>query len=253
MKTKALILTGYGINAQDELAQAFVMAGADTEIRHVQDVVENPALLSGADYLGFPGGFSFGDHLGSGRVLANLFTLKLKKPLFDFVKSGGLIIGICNGFQTLVKTGLLPGIFQDRQDAGESKPAVSLIHNKQGSFIDTWVPVEFPADTPCVWTRGLEPRLFPIRHGEGRFVADAEVLRWLEAEKLVAVRYRENPNGSQNDIAGICDRSGRIFGLMPHPEASIHAEVHPERRRSHEALLGVDIFRNAVAYRERLQ
>ncbi len=261
MKTHALVVTGYGINAQDELREAFEIAGAHAEIQHIQNVIEKPDLLLKADYLGFPGGFSFGDHLGSGRVLANLFLLKLRPALETFIEQGGLVIGICNGFQTLVKSGLLPGFVnktssaqnptkQNHEKEIAMTPLVSLIHNTQGTFIDTWVPVEFPENSRCVWTQGLAPRLFPIRHGEGRFVADEHVLDVLEREGLVAVRYRDNPNGSMRGIAGICDRTGRVFGLMPHPEASIHAEVHPDRRRSMENLLGTDIFINAVAYKE---
>ena len=132
------------------------------------------------------------------------------------------------------------------------EPLVSLIHNQHGTFIDTWVDVEFPENSRCIWTRGLAPRLLPIRHGEGRFVAGDAVLDMLERDGLVAVRYKNNPNGSMRNIAGICDYTGRVFGLMPHPEASIHSEVHPERRRSIENLLGLDIFANAVAYREKM-
>lgn len=268
MKTHALIITGYGINAQDELREAFEIAGAHAEIQHIQNVIEKPELLLKADYLGFPGGFSFGDHLGSGRVLANLLLLKLRPAIENFIQQGGLVIGICNGFQTLVKSGLLPGFVNIAGSAGNHTgenfaftkekpesaiamtPLVSLIHNMQGTFIDTWVSVEFPENSHCVWTKSLAPRLLPIRHGEGRFVAADMVLDTLERDGLVAVRYRDNPNGSMRNIAGICDRTGRVFGLMPHPEASIHTEVHPERRRSMENLLGIDMFINAVAYRE---
>lgn len=261
MKTHALIVTGYGINAQDELREAFEIAGAHGEIEHIQNVIEKPELLLKADYLGFPGGFSFGDHLGSGRVLANLLLLKLRPLLETFIEQGGLVIGICNGFQTLVKSGLLPRCGNNLGSPADQArnryeteiamtPEVSLIHNIQGTFLDTWVPVEFPENSRCVWTKGLAPRLLPIRHGEGRFVADDAVLDALERAGQVAVRYRDNPNGSIRDIAGICDSTGRVFGLMPHPEASIHAEVHPDRRRNQENLLGIDIFINAVAYKE---
>lgn len=285
MRTRALIVTGYGINAQDELAVAFEKAGAFAGVQHIQNVIECPDILLKADFLGFPGGFSFGDHLGSGRVLANLLVLKLRPVLREFIARGGLVIGICNGFQVLVKTGFLPGtsVLSDGNDCKEGsyyndnsgrttgdhevfkasadtspmneegcEPQVSLIHNQNGTFIDTWVDVEFPENSRCVWTRGLAPRLLPIRHGEGRFVACDAVLDALEQKGMVAVRYTSNPNGSMRDIAGICDWTGRVFGLMPHPEASIYPEVHPERRRSNENLLGLDIFANAVAFREEM-
>jgi len=246
MKTRALVLSGYGINADEELAQAFLMAGAEADRRHVADVVSEPALLAQYDYIGFPGGFSFGDHLGSGLVLANLFRQKLEPQLRSFVADGGLIIGICNGFQTLVKTGLLPAL------DGDDRPVVSLVHNDHGQFIDDWVLVDCESESPCVWTRGLGRRWLPIRHGEGRFVTDTpETLQRLEAEHLVALRYAgRNPNGAVANIAGICDQSGRVFGLMPHPEAFIHLECHPARRHGFEGGIGLDLFQQAVQWKE---
>ncbi|HAP44375.1 MAG: hypothetical protein A2087_03930 [Spirochaetes bacterium GWD1_61_31] len=247
MKTRALVVAGYGINADEELAVAFQLAGAEAERRHVADLVAEPALLAAYDYLAFPGGFSFGDHLGSGLVLAQLFRRKLYPELSRFVADGGLVIGICNGFQTLVKTGLLPAL------DGSSRPSVSLVHNQQGRFIDDWVMVEVDPASPCVWTQGLGRRWLPIRHGEGRFVTDTPAtLARLEAGHLVALRYHGgNPNGSVADIAGICDPTGRVFGLMPHPEAFIHPEVHPARRHGYEGGLGLDVFRQAVAWKSR--
>lgn len=245
MDLRALVVTGYGINADEELAAAFSMAGASSDRVHAADLLANPAMLATADFLAFPGGFSFGDHLGSGLVLANLFRTRMGKELRSFVDDGGLVIGICNGFQALVKTGLLPDL------DGTGKPEVSLVHNHSGLFISDWTPVRFEADCPCVWTRGLSPRLLPIRHGEGRFVPGSQtILERLERERLVAVRYDgKNPNGSANDIAGICDRSGRVLGLMPHPEAFIHPEVHPLRRHGPGDSLGLEVFRKAVAWK----
>lgn len=247
MSLRAIIVRGYGINADEELAAAFTMAGADAAAVHAADLIADPSALAGASFLAFPGGFSFGDHLGSGLVLANLFRSRMERELRAFVADGGLVIGICNGFQTLVKTGLLPDL------DGTGRAEASLVHNDCGHYVDRWVPVRFEPESPCVWTTGLSPRMLPIRHGEGKFVAkDAETLARIEAEGLVALRYDGvDPNGSTNRIAGICDRSGRVFGLMPHPEASIHPEAHPYRRRGIPGGLGLDLFRTAVAWKER--
>ncbi len=244
MKTRALIVTGYGVNADEELAAAFVMAGADATRMHAADLIQDPSVLASYQYLGFPGGFSFGDHLGSGLVAANLFRSRMGTELKAFVADGGMVIGICNGFQTLVKTGLLPNF----DDKGE--PVVSLVHNNHGRYEDNWVSVRFE-EGPCVWTSGLGPRMLPIRHGEGRFVAkDQGVLDRLESEHLVALRYDGiNPNGAVHDIAGICDKSGRVLGMMPHPEAFINADAHPYRRRGFDGGLGLEVFQKAVAWK----
>jgi phosphoribosylformylglycinamidine synthase subunit PurQ / glutaminase len=226
------VITGYGINADEELAVAFERAGARARRVHVRDLMDEPALLSSFAILAFPGGFSFGDHLGSGKVFATLFRRSLGSALPAFVRGGGLVIGICNGFQVLVKAGLLP----DR--AGQGAQEVSLVHNLSGRFEDRWVRVRFEQDSRCVWTRGLGEMDAPVRHGEGRFVAgSARALAALGGEGLVAARYvtagggepayPEDPNGSDGHIAGICDPTGRVFGLMPHPEAFLHPENHP--------------------------
>lgn len=246
MKTNALVLTGYGINADEELAVAFEMAGAAAKRVHVADLVAQPGLLADYDYLAFPGGFSFGDHLGSGLVLAHLLRSHMAGELRRFVDDGNLVIGICNGFQTLVKTGLLPAF------DGSDRPQVSLVHNDHGLFIDDWVQVEPDAQTVCVWTKGLPRRWLPIRHGEGRFVADTpDTLGRLRREGMVALRYvGRNPNGSADNIAGICDATGRVFGLMPHPEAFLHYDCHPARRHGFEGGLGLEIFRQAVGWKQ---
>jgi len=211
---------------------------------HAADLIADASVLASYQYLGFPGGFSFGDHLGSGLVAANLFRSRMGTELKKFVADGGMVIGICNGFQTLVKTGLLPNF------DGKGEPVVSLVHNNHGRYEDNWVPVRFE-EGPCVWTSGLGPRMLPIRHGEGRFVArDQAVLDRLESEHLVALRYDGvNPNGAVHDIAGICDKSGRVLGMMPHPEAFINADAHPLRRRGFDGGLGLEVFQKAVAWK----
>lgn len=251
MKPKALILAGYGFNADAELCEAFGLAGAEAERLQLSDLFADPRILERAEILAFPGGFSFGDHLGSGQVAALLCRRHLGESLRRFISTGGLVIGICNGFQVLTKLGLLPG-------GGGSAPSreVTLIQNESGLFVDDWVDIHFEQKTACLWTRGLEDRMLPVRHGEGRFVArDESVLEGLEAGGLVALRYAagSNPNGSARDIAGICDPSGRVFGLMPHPEAFLVRENHPLRRRAKVGKVGIDLFENGVrAARDRL-
>jgi phosphoribosylformylglycinamidine synthase subunit PurQ / glutaminase len=239
---KAIVLGGYGFNADAELAEALSLAGARTERLHVADLVADPGRLGGARILAFPGGFSFGDHLGSGQVLALLCRRTLRPALERFISEGGLVIGICNGFQVLVRMGILPN------RSGTWVREASLIHNDTGRFVDGWYPVSFEKGSRCVWTKGLEARPLPVRHGEGRFVArDAAALEALEREGLVAARYSSgNPNGSERGVAGICDPSGRVFGLMPHPEAFLYRENHPGRRRSSRDESGVELFENGV-------
>jgi phosphoribosylformylglycinamidine (FGAM) synthase-like amidotransferase family enzyme len=249
------VITGYGINADEELALAFVMAGAAARRIHAGDLERDPGILSRFHIAALPGGFSFGDHLGSGKVFAALFRRSLGPALERLVARGGLIIGVCNGFQALVKMGFLPDL------TGARAQEVSLIHNDSGRFEDRWVRVAFEPSSRCVWTRGLPETDLPVRHGEGKFVVKSPGVRdELDARGLVAlryvcrdpdargeVRYPDDPNGSVGHIAGICDSTGRVFGLMPHPEAFLFPENHPDwtRRRLREGG-GLAIFRNGV-------
>ena len=243
VEIKAIVLGGYGINADAELARAFELAGAVPERVHIADLVAEPERLAKARILAFPGGFSFGDHLGSGQVLALLCRRKLRPTLEVFIADGGLVLGVCNGFQALVRMGILPN-----RDGNWTREA-SLIQNEHGTFVDGWYPVKFEPGSRCAWTAGLESRLLPVRHGEGRFVAaDDRALDAIEAEGLVAVRYEgKGPNGSERGIAGICDPSGRVFGLMPHPEAFLERENHPGRRRALCDTPGIELFEKGVA------
>lgn len=223
-RPRVCVITGFGINADEELAHAFHVAGAEPSRVHVSDLIESPPLLARHRIIAFPGGFSFGDHLGSGMVFAHLFRRHLKPALEGFVAAGGLVIGICNGFQVLVKMGVLPNM------GGLWEPEVSLVHNDSGRFVDRWVRVVFDPASPCAWTAGLGSMDLPVRHGEGKLIVKTAAVReQLAARRLVSARYAggENPNGSDLDAAGICDPTGRIFGLMPHPEAFIRAEHHP--------------------------
>ena len=245
MSVNTCVITGFGINADNELVRAFGEAGSRAERVHIQDLIQEPARLANYRILAFPGGFSFGDHLGSGLVFAHLFRQHLKPELEAFVADGNLIIGICNGFQVLVKMGVLPNF------SGDWKPEVTLIHNDTGVFENSWLTMEFNTACPSVWTKGLSRMDMPIRHGEGRFyTADPAVLERLERENLVALRYSgRNPNGSANGIAGISDPTGRILGLMPHPEGFLFPENHPRWNREEiEKGEGLLLFANGVEY-----
>ena len=240
------IINGFGINADEELREAFRLSGASAEYLHISELIHRPALLDSYHILGFPGGFSFGDHLGAGLVFANMCKKHLSTAFNTFIGAGKLIIGICNGFQVLVKMGLLP-------DLGSSmEQEVSLIHNDSGVFEDSWVELSFPEST-CVWTRGLANMSLPIRHGEGRFITgSAAITDQLIKNKLIALTYtKRSPNGSILDIAGITDPTGRILGLMPHPEAFLTPYNHPHwQRETDENNDGLLMFKRGVQYAE---
>jgi phosphoribosylformylglycinamidine synthase len=203
-----------------------------------------------------PGGFSFGDNIASGKVLANKLKYRLGEAFLSYIEEDKLVIGICNGFQVLAKLGVLPD-----GRSGLKQQKVTLTYNDSGKFEDRWVTL-VTEESPCIFTRGIKKLELPVRHGEGKFLALNEgVLEELNRSKQVALRYSTpqgerptpypfNPNGSVEDIAGICDSTGRIFGLMPHPEAFIHRYVHPRWTREDiaEEGHGMAIFRNAVEY-----
>lgn len=240
---RTCVMTGYGINADRELEEAFRRAGSETERVHVSDLLDGTEGLRRFDILAFPGGFSFGDHLGSGKVLAYLVKGRFKAELDRFIAEGKFILGICNGFQTLVKMGILPNL------SGTWEQEVSLIHNEAGVFDDRWVRVRYNSNNPSPWLAGLDRMSYPIRHGEGRFItASAGVAAELERQNLVALYYDgSNPNGSESDIAGITDPTGRILGMMPHPEAFLEPCNHPRwTRETVPEKAGLALFENAV-------
>lgn len=253
MKPKALVLTGYGINTDYETQLGLELAGAEAERVHLNDLLADKRRLSRYQILALPGGFSFGDDIAAGKVLANRLELNLLDELLEFIERGNLVIGICNGFQVLVKMGFLPGLDGHRQLA-------TLTYNDSGRFEDRWVYLRVNRDSKCIFTAGLKTLYFPIRNGEGKFVAPPQVLERLEAGNQVVLRYVDergeeagypwNPSGSMGNIAGICDPTGRVFGLMPHPEAFLFRVNHPHWQR--EALpeegQGLAIFKNAVRY-----
>lgn len=273
MKTvKALVLTGYGLNCDYETDFSLKLAGADTERVHINELISGPqsgarATLDNYHILVFGGGFSWADDHGAGVIMAARFRYNIGEEIEDFVREGKLIIGICNGFQALVNLGLLPGFNGDYRSR-----KVALTYNDTGNFVDTWVKLKVREDTVCIFTNGISSLDLPVRHGEGKFYAKQEIIDKLIEKNQVVVQYADkkgnpaqgkwpsNPNGSLHDIAGICDSTGRIFGLMPHPEAHNHYTNHPDwvirkeelsrlnRSIEKEEGKGIAIFRNAVEY-----
>ena len=252
---RALVLRTAGTNCDGETAFAFENAGATADVVHVKRLTENPVDLQGYQILALPGGFSYGDDVAAGKIFASELKNKLGEALAEFVDAGKLVIGICNGFQVMVKLGLLPGPFSPA-----ALQTVALTDNDSNKFEDRWVHLRVDSDR-CVFTRGMERLYIPVAHGEGKFVVqDQASLDNLEASGQVVFRYVDenlgpaeypwNPNGSQRHIAGICDPTGRILGLMPHPERHVLPTQHP--RWTREGLQpegeGAAIFRNAVSY-----
>ncbi len=268
---KALVIRAPGTNCDAEMCRAFEVAGASVELAHIDRLAERPDDLDRADLIGFPGGFSYGDDVASGRLFAARLRQRLYPALRRAATRGVPMIGACNGFQVLVQLGLLPGPLAGEPWPEEAPPAqrFALTHNQSGRFIDRWVRVTTVTDSVCVWTRGLqtssaeaavpagelaESLMLPIAHGEGRFVAESPtVLDDLARGRQIALRYAEPTNGSEDDVAGICDASGRIFGLMPHPERFLDWHLHPFWTRLEPPVghrlnqtPGLMMFRNAV-------
>ncbi len=250
MELKALILRAPGINRDADAALACELAGARPERVHVNRIAEGSVKLADYALLVIPGGFSYGDHLGAGRLLAVDLNHRLGEELERFVADGRPVIGICNGFQVLVKAGLLPG--PTRQS-----PRVTLTTNESCQFECRWVQLEAVSNSRCLFTRGIErPIEVPVAHGEGRIaVRDQATLDELEAAGLVALRYvgegyPANPNGSPHNIAGLCNAQGNVLGLMPHPENAVLPHQHPRWTREpvRREGDGLQIFRNAVRY-----
>ena len=252
MKPNVLILRTAGTNCDAELAHAFTLAGATPQTMHLNALIADPRKLAEFQIIGFPGGFSYGDDIAAGRILANRLKHHLYEPLLAAIDRGVPMIGICNGFQVLTKLGLLPDPHAGAQTA-------TLADNTSGRFQDRWVGVAVPRETRCIWTRNVDNQEtladheLPIAHGEGRFVAPDTLLDQLEGQAQVALRYAEDCNGSLRNIAGICDPTGLVFGLMPHPERYVTATQHPawtrlpaERRGG--VTPGLRYFQNAVAY-----
>lgn len=251
---RVLVLRAPGTNCDQETAFAFEQAGAKADLIHVNRLLENPIIPSDYQILCVPGGFSYGDDVAAGRILANQLQHHLSETLAEFKASEKLILGICNGFQVLIKSGvLLPGDEQGAQ--------ATLTWNDSGKFEDRWVQLAVRGNN-CVFLEGIEHLDLPVAHAEGKFVVRDEatlatleqagqfVLRYTDESSNEQVSYPANPNGSQANVAGLCDETGRVFGLMPHPERNIDPTHHPQwtRRGLRDAGDGMQMFNNAVRH-----
>jgi len=266
-RIRAIVITGNGTNCEMEMAHACRLARFDeVEIVHISELLYGTKQLDDYHFLNLPGGFLDGDDLGSAKAGANRILHAVvagkEERLYDqfarFIAAGKPILGVCNGFQLLVKLGMLPGL-----DGHYDRQTVTLTFNDSGRFEDRWVYLRVNPDSPCIFTKGLSGLYLPVRHGEGKFVTlDEKILERLRREGLIAVQYSDencreatleypaNPNGAVDGIAGICNETGRIFGLMPHPEAYLHRTNHPRWTREElpEEGMGLALFRNAAAF-----
>ncbi|MGD1153330.1 MAG: phosphoribosylformylglycinamidine synthase subunit PurQ [Syntrophales bacterium] len=266
-KVKSIVITGNGTNCEMEMAHACRLAGSDVvDIVHISMLLYGEKSLDDYHFLNLPGGFLDGDDLGSAKAGANrILHAKVKgksENLYDqfarFIKQGKLILGVCNGFQLLVKLGMLPGF-----DGNYRNQTTTLTFNDSGRFEDRWVNLRVNPDSPCIFTKKVTGIYLPVRHGEGKFVTkDKDILERLHKDHQVVVEYCHedfkdatmdypaNPNGAIDGIAGICNETGRIFGLMPHPEAYLHRTNHPRwtREKLPEEGMGQAIFKNAIDF-----
>lgn len=258
---KCLVLAGFGINCEYESKNALSLAGAKkVDIVHISDLIEGNIRLKDYKLIVFPGGFLDGDDLGSAKVQVNRFKYariknskrKLIDDLIEFISRDNLAIGICNGFQFMTKAGILPN--------ADFIQRTTLTFNDSGKFEDRWVYLKVNKKSKCVFTQGLDGLYLPVRHGEGKFICDDKTLKNIMEENLYVLQYADenfkitdkypyNPNGSLMSIAGICDKTGRLFGLMPHPEAFIYPTNHPRwTREKITEVDGLKIFKNAINY-----
>jgi len=252
---KTLMLRAPGTNCDSETVFAFEQAGADVSLVHVNRLIRGEERLADYHIMVIPGGFTYGDDVSAGKVLANELRLKLGEDIKRFVEDGRLILGICNGFQVLVKAGLLPEL------SNGGPPSLTLSANDSGKFECRWVYMKVNKQSPCVFTRGIETMYLPVAHAEGKLVtltgtlSDENIaLFYSDEQGNTGAGYPFNPNGSEGDIAGICDVSGRVFGLMPHPERHVRGTQHPQWTRlgAGEYGDGFRIFQNAVEWSKNL-
>lgn len=256
MKPKVLIIMANGTNRDLDLAEAFKLAEAQPEIVPINALREGSFQFENYQILAIPGGFSYADSLGAGKLLALDLRAFFKDKVGQFIEGGKPVIGICNGFQALVKSGLLPG-----HDEKNDLKQATLTFNSTGHFECRWVTLK-PQSQKCIWTRGLETPIYcPVAHGEGNFrTASEQVRKKLVQNDQIALTYLSdevqpalgiypnNPNGSEMDIAGICNPQGNVLGLMPHPENHIYSFQHPRRTREESGGLGLILFQNGVKY-----
>lgn len=255
-KPKVMILRTAGTNCDEETAHAWELAGAETRRVHVRELADHPDQLRDYAILTIPGGFSYGDDISAGKILANQMVHHLADALREFMAAGKLILGICNGFQVLVKAGLLPGTLPGRAASQANGQTVTLTQNDSARFEARWIHLRSWQE--CAFLPAEAVLAMPIAHGEGKLVAaDDKVLAQLKDGGHIALTYCDaegkpgpypvNPNGSQLDIAGMIDATGRILGLMPHPERHVYPTQHPEwTRRTNDTGDGRIVFENAV-------
>ncbi len=258
---KTIILSGYGLNCEEETQFAFGLAGAVADIVHINDLIADPKRLDDYQIMALPGGFSYGDDTGSGNAYANKLRHHLNEPLQKFIRRETLTIGICNGFQIISNLGLLPAI-----DQNYTTPTVALTSNTSARYLDRWVDLKTGGTSP--WLAGITSLSLPIAHGEGKLFAEESILNTLSINNQIALKYQKgqvceyldlpsNPNGSMEDIAAITDSTGRILGMMPHPERAMFFTQLPNwpvladnLRREGEPLPtdgpGLQLFKNAV-------
>jgi phosphoribosylformylglycinamidine synthase len=245
-KPKIMVMSGYGLNCEEETKFAFISSGGEADIIHINDLIANPKMLLEYQILAFPGGFSYGDDTGSGKAYANKFKNHLSKELEEFLKTDTLIIGICNGFQIITNLGILPG---------------ALAQNSGGKYLDRWVDLKVEGKSP--WLKGIEQISLPIAHGEGRYIIDSKEYKNLKKNKQIAFTYvkgkicefqnlKANPNGANYDIAGVLAYNGRVLGMMPHPERAMFPHQSPLWQNNKKTMgktgSGLQIFKNAVNY-----
>ncbi len=261
-KPKVLIFSGYGLNCEDETKFAFELAGAETDIVHINDLIDKKYSLKNYQILAFPGGFSYGDDTGSGNAFANRIRNHLWENLKTFTQKDHLIIGICNGFQILTNLGLLPAL-----DKGNKRDA-ALVPNKSARYTVRFVDLKVENNTP--WLMGIKTLSVPIAHGEGKLYTTEKIFNQMKKKHMIAARYikgetcnyqslKANPNGSLDDIAAITDESGKILGMMPHPERAMFFTQLPHwpilkeqyqrmRKEIPNVGPGFRVFQNAVKY-----
>ena len=254
-EVRTLILRAPGTNCDTETVFAFQQAGAVVSSVHINQLIRHEKRLSDYQIMVIPGGFTYGDDIAAGKVLANELRLKMGEDIQRLIENGGLILGICNGFQVLAKAGILPRL------SNGSPPLLTLAANDSGKFECRWVHLSVNKESPCVFTKGINSMYLPVAHAEGKVVADPKVLPELNIALYYTdehgsreAGYPHNPNGSTGNIAGICDSSGRVFALMPHPERHIRGTQHPQWTRygTKKHGDGYMIFLNAVKWAKNL-